>query len=133
MGEQIAGDGSGGSWVFTANMQQSGSMFGPHAMFDLRYVSVNVMAALANLTISAFVFAYERTTGGYYTDLEFNMLSVDTQKADSRGIVLPDYRFRFSDDPSNPTQVQIYVSPNTNAYNCRCSFGGYIYDERELP
>ena len=129
----ITGDGTGGVYIFGHVFQAVMGMFGPHALFDVRMVDIWVSTGLAaGAYYVASVDSRERTNSPGAFGYTWN-----GSIANASGLVfsehyIPDFKFKFSDDPTIPTQFNIAVSPNTNAVVCSTQLAGYIYDERYI-
>lgn len=126
----LTGDASGGSWTLITTMDAVGRLWGPHALYDIKTVCWWTPSTVAGAYGNLIHLSYERSTNeplswkGTFYDDDSN-IRMDT--------VIPDYKYRFSDDPTQVAQIQVYVYPNTNLVQMHLSVGGYVYDERYLP
>jgi hypothetical protein len=130
----LAGDGSGGSWIFTCLFSpEIAGVYGQYGLFTVHSVFISgPIAAVAGLYAHIHVESRERSSPTAVGLRPVWLLGTDGmvggQIASKPTLPL----MRFSDSTVVPTSVAVYVSPNTNAVSVQCFIFGAIYDERYI-
>lgn len=128
---EVTGDGTGGAYVFSFVFQNIQGMLGQHSLWDIRFLNIQPLGALAAGGCYWTVTTYERSTGGSTVPLRYYHNQGSNYALASEQIPI-DYKFRFTDFPTLPTQIQGICEPNTNLVVVQARVGGYIYDERYI-
>lgn len=130
--EVIAGDATGGTWNLNVNLSNAAAIYGQHGLWSINWFCYGPGAALASLYGYLVLGIFERSTGGTANTQHVQSHEDDDTYIRSHAQMCPDFKWRFSDDLTSPSQVSIVVGPNTNLYQMQISCGGYIWDERYI-
>lgn len=128
----VACDGSGGIASITLNMGGVGEIYGAHALWDLKVITVEMDSAPATVTvITLSVNSYETEGAVTMSYSWFPGLNTGTYYQGATSNIPPDFKFRTSDVPGFPSNIRL-VGVNTFGQKYYLYASGYIYDERMI-